>query len=133
LGAVALAVLLLSMSAIASCDTGHSIVADNRTPDDVFARIRGTTMVRPSGGAPERFRYVVVVPAMTRLVIAVQPFAGDQVSGLEILSSDCRQIADFEYLAKGALFVIRDGPHVEQVDEFPTGSPTAERTTACAD
>jgi hypothetical protein len=131
--AATLSALLALVAILASCDTGHSIVADNQTPDDVLARIRGTSYPRTSVATYEPFSYLVIVPAKTRLVIAIQPFVGDRVNAIEILSSECQKIAEFVHLELGAVFVIRDGPSTEQFDEFPTGSPTAEQTNVCAE
>jgi len=65
-------VLLVSLAA---CDVGHSIVADNTTDTQVLARLSGVT-----NGPTQPFSYVVVVPARTKLVIALQPFTGDHIT-----------------------------------------------------
>jgi hypothetical protein len=125
-------VLLVLAMFVASCDTGYSFVADNQTSQQALARISGISFANTSTGGLDKFSYVVVVPARTRLVIAIQPFTTPQVQSIEILSSDCQKIAAFNQLEAGAVFVIRDGPSVEQVKDFPMGSPTAARTTDCA-
>ena len=125
--------VLAVVASVAACDVGSSIVADNQTAGDMLARIRGITFPRKLVAGNRPFSYVVIVPARTRLVIAEQPFAGDDVNGVEILAADCRQLAEFTQLELGEVFLIRDGPSVEQLDEFPQGDPTAERTAACGE
>ena len=110
---------------LVSCDVGHSIVADNTTDTQMRARLSGVT------GSNDRFSYVVIVPARTRLVIALQPFTSPRINHVEILKSDCTPVGDFVNVETGALFVINEGPTAEQRREFPTGSPTAERTDDC--
>ena len=124
------AALLVLALLVAGCDVGHSFVADNQTSGSVLARIEGMTMSSSSGGS-QPFGFVVIVPARTRLVIAEQPFAGDRVTSIEFLSLNCLAISEFHEFEKGAVFRIRNGPTIEQVDDFPTGDPTAERISAC--
>ena len=123
--------VLLATVVLAACDTGHSIVADNTTDTEVLARLSGTSWANESDRPFRPFSYVVIVPPKTRLVIAMQPFTGDTINLIEILSSGCGEIAKFISPEKGALFVISDGPRAEQREEYPAGSPTAQRTNAC--
>jgi hypothetical protein len=112
---------------VASCDVGHSIEAVNNTEEPALVRLS----VLPMDSSVGRYGYVVTVPAHTRIFIANYPFAGDRPSEIEILSTDCAPIADFQDLSLGAQIIIDDGPRAELRHEFPTGNVTAQRTDAC--
>jgi hypothetical protein len=112
---------------LVGCDVGHSIEAVNNTGEPVLARLS----VMPIDVEVGQYGYVVTVPAHTRLFIADFPFAGDRPNEIEILTTDCAPIADFQDLSQGGQIVIDDGPRAELRHEFPTGSVTAQRTDAC--
>jgi hypothetical protein len=111
---------------VAGCDQGTWIEAANNTDQEVLARISVTGF----SNTVERFGYVVIVPAKTRLFIAEQPFGGDRVDEVEVLTNDCTLIADFQAIW-GGLIVIDDGPRAELRHESRTGRVTAQRTDAC--
>ncbi len=112
---------------LVGCDVGHSIEAVNNTDETVLARLS----VTPGDVDVRRYGYVVTVPAHTQLFIADYPFAGDRPGEIEILTTDCARIADFQDLSLGGQIVIDDGPRAELRREFPTGTVTAQRTAAC--
>jgi len=113
---------------VAACDVGHAVVADNRTDGELLARI----WVDPIDVDAEPFSYVVIVPRTTRFVIAEQPFKSDvEVERVDILAPDCTELARFDDMSKGSLFVIDNGPSIEQHDEFPSGRSTATRIELC--
>ncbi|SRR6266545_6495141 len=127
-----LALVAIAAALLAGCDTGHSIVVDNKASEEVLARLSGTVWIGASGESDRPISYVVVVPAKTRLVLAMVPFAGgEQIRVVEFLTTDCAPIGTFPDSYKGALFVVTDGLRVEQREEFPTGRATAQRTDAC--
>jgi hypothetical protein len=123
LACLGLAVLL------GACDDGtYAFVADNRTDEPLIARIRLATGGDSVGSAFD----VVGVPARARLVIAQQPFAGDNVAEIVILTLDCRAIGEFSsFTTGGALIVIEEGPTASQRKEWPTGPTTAEKSDQC--
>jgi hypothetical protein len=112
---------------LAGCDHGSSIEAVNNTDHAMLARISVTSF----SDTVERFGYVVIVPAKARLFIVEQPFGGPRVDEVEVLTTDCASVADFQDLGPGASIVIDDGPRAELRYESRTGAVTAERTDAC--
>lgn len=125
MGATLLALAAL-VAVLAGCDVGSSIEAMNNTDQEMLARISATSC----SNTIERFGYVVVVPANTRLFIADQPFTCPRVDEVEVLATDCTSIADFPAIWNGVI-VIDDGPRAELRHESRTGRVTAKRTDAC--
>jgi hypothetical protein len=126
-----LGLLAVLAATAAGCDVGHSIVADNQTDQTLYARLTGEVRTEASN-ALQLLEYVVVVPARARTVLAEESFAGsEQIRKVEFLGRDCQLVASFPEEHKGTLFVIAEGPRVEQREEFPAGKANAERTDAC--
>ena len=128
--------LLVVLAATAvGCDVGHSIVADNQTDQTLYARMIGEVWTEASDQPqpqPQPLEFLVVVPARARTVLAEGSFAGsDRILKVEFLGPDCGLVASFPEDYKGTLFVITEGPQVEQREEFPAGEATAQRTDAC--
>ena len=125
---------LLAVLAVtaAGCDVGHSIVANNQTDQLLYARLTGTVRTEEASGQAQPLEYVVLVPADARTGLAKESFAGsEQISKVEFLGPDCGPVASFPDEYKGTLFVITEGPRVEQRNEFPEDEATAQRTDAC--
>jgi hypothetical protein len=101
--------------------------AVNNTDQPVLARLS----VRPSNVQDGNYGYVVTIPAHTRLFIADFPFTGDRPYEIEILTTDCGPIADFQDLSQGGQIVIDDGPRAELRHELSTGTVTVQRTDEC--
>jgi hypothetical protein len=125
---VLLALVVLTVLA-AGCDQGGSFVADNRSTSDVYVRLK--TAVSTDAGWAAAYE-VVEIPALSRLVIALQPFAGDRVSGIEDLTESCDVIGTFFGWDQGSLFRIDDGPTATVVKEWPQDTePRAAVVNAC--
>jgi hypothetical protein len=120
------AVAFLVSACIGFTDSGHSFVADNGSSTEIIARMTVTTF-RSGVGTEQR---AVIIPAKTRLVFAVQPFAGDSVGVVEFLDPACRSLGTF-HRYDGALFVIADSLAITQRHEFPQGEATAVATDSC--
>ena len=107
---------------------GYSYVAENKTDSLLLARTTATTF-RDSIGTAYR---VVELPARSRLVFAVEPFAGDHIGVIDILTTDCALLGSVSsFTTMGALIVINPGPTIEQRKEWPQGALTAVSTDSC--
>lgn len=128
-GLAALVVAVCLGVALAGCDESGSMAVDNRSAAEVLVRLTGSGTF---DGETRGFSYVVVAPAATRVTVAEMPFAGNRPSAIEFLRADCSVIAEFLSLHLGMLFVVENGPAVEQRKEFPKfAESTVERRDVC--
>lgn len=142
LGVVGL--IVASMVVGACVDRGATFVAENKTDDELVARITGKDRVVPSPGASADWRQtewrqdVVVLPAHSRVPVLVLGFTETfNVWTVEVLASDCSVIATFDqdqdhsWSTDGILFVIEPGQSVTQRREWPMGGTPAPTVDRC--
>jgi hypothetical protein len=131
--------LVVAALTVAACDQGHAFVAENRTDQELVARVTGKEL-RPteSGSAVEWRQDVTLLPADSRQVILVQPFTTNfNVWTVEILRADCSVIAmlghdgETSWERDGTLVVIEPDMSVRHVDEFPRDETAAATTDRC--
>jgi len=103
---VALAAVALLLGA---CDTGGAFMVENKTDQELIARVTGSEQERDASVLAFQPRQdVFALPARSRLSVANQHFKDAfEISKIEILTSDCMPVAVFDEGA-GVSFA-RDG------------------------
>jgi hypothetical protein len=133
---VALAAAILSVGA---CDVRKPFVAENKTDQELIARVTGTERIRGSSAVGvDRRQDIVVVPAQSRVAIEERSFTDPfTVDKIEILASNCRPLAIFDEAAgvvfsrDGDLVVIEPGRAPTLRQEFPDNGGLAMKTDRC--
>jgi hypothetical protein len=110
--------------AIAACDPGAYLVAENQSNQELVVRAVGTIYDTEAGHSQSSVS--VVMPARTKVVVVELPFAGAfNLQRVDVLTVDCAEIGSVTtYGSEGLLVVVHDDLNVELRDEFPrSGTP----------
>jgi hypothetical protein len=130
----------LALTAIVvGCDHGGAFVVDNRTDQEFVVRVSGPEFMSGSSSVVFRKREdVLLLPAHARLAVAVLGFHDPfNPQTIEVLSSDCADVATFSVLGAPALgvdgqvIVIDTGPSAALRRDFPEGGTMAQTTDRC--
>jgi len=109
------------------CHTGQSFAVENNTDLFMIARVYVYSFRSGDG-----IMTVLSLPARERLIVAEQPFASqERVNEIQILTTHCKLVADFQDWENGSLLVINEGPRVERREEWPAGPVTAQPSDLC--
>jgi hypothetical protein len=138
LGSKCSLVLVAAAVGVGACelgftDRGYSFVADNQSDVQVLAAL---TRSVSSDETTDIQRQVFAVPPAGKVVLAQQPFAGNRVTRIEILTEECTSVAEFfDFTAGGAVVQVRDGPTATLVRDWPQapGEPSAQAVDSCAE
>ena len=124
-----------------ACDHGGAYVVDNRTDQDLIARVSGSQQVAGSSRLTSHPRQdVLLVPARSSLAVEILGFTDPfSVQRIEILSSDCALVGDFDqaagmaFASDGQVIVVEAGPTATLRKEFPESGTLATPTDRCID
>jgi hypothetical protein len=116
--------------AIAACDPGAYLVAENQSDQELVVRAVGTTF--DTGFSQSSVS--VVMPANAKVVVVEIPFAGGfNIQRVDILTGDCALIGSVTtYGAEGLLVVVHDDLGVELRDEIPRSGTPETPIARCA-
>jgi hypothetical protein len=117
--------------ALAACDHGAVILAENQTDLQLLARATGTMYTSDTGEQPHEM--VSVMAPNSKLVVGEIPFAGGfKVQRIDILRDDCTLIDTLDlFIGQGSYIVIDDDVRVSIRKEYPEHGEKAEATDRC--
>jgi hypothetical protein len=117
--------------ALAACDHGAVILAENQTDLQLLARATGTIYTSDTGDQPNEM--VSVMAPNSKLVVGEIPFAGGfKVQRIDILRDDCTLIDTLDLFAgRGSYIVIDDDVKVTLRKQYPEHGDKAETTDRC--
>jgi hypothetical protein len=126
---------------VGACDEGGAFIAENKTDQELVARVTGTEeQLGASMLAFEPRQDLFVLPAKSRLAIAVLRFHDPfSVQKIEILTPDCVAVATFDessgiaFARDGQVITIDPGPTANLRHEFPKTGTLAAGTERCGD
>lgn len=125
---------------VSACDHGGAFVVDNRTDQELVARVTGSMSVESSSGlsfTPRQDQFTI--PPGSALAVAVVGFADDYGVGfIDILTSDCKVVATFGkapgpyFSSDGQVIEVDPGPTAHLRKEFPETGTLAATTDRCS-
>ena len=116
-----------------ACDHGGAFIVENKTDQELIARVTGTEEQRPSSVLTFHPRQdLFVLPAGSRLAVALLHFKDPfNIDTVEILTSDCVLVASFDEWHLGSLMTVNPGPTATRRREFPESGSLATATERC--
>jgi hypothetical protein len=126
---------------VGACDHGGAFIAENKTDQELIARVTGSEQVPASSSIRHRPRQdLLALPANSRLAIEVLGFKDPfNVQKIEILTTDCVAIATFAqasgvaFARDGQVIIIDPGPTANLRREFPQTGTLAAKIERCSD
>ena len=135
-----IAVAIFAM-VVSACDHGGAFIAENKTDQELIARVTGMEQVAGSSTLSfEPRQDVLLLPAQSRLAIAILEFHDPfDIHKIEILTADCAPVGvfaesgDVAFARDGQVIIIDPGPTASLRNEFPATGTLASATERCRD
>jgi hypothetical protein len=137
-----LGALLAVVSVCIGCsDHGGAYIVENKTDQEILARVTGRVDVSDSSGTGfgEQLDVFSIEPN-SRLAVAIVGFASRySLQTIDIVSPDCALIAEFgnspemSWARDGSVIVVEPGPTATLRDEHPIDGTMAERVERCTE